>query len=198
MYNKINQLKVCIYPLPVGPPSHRTPTQPHWVITELGAELPALYRSFPLALCFTHGSMYTCQCCFLSSSHPLHPPLGPQVRPLQKSSFLRHVTGAVWEVPAGSWGCGFHTGTRTGERRDCFQMCLHLSAQIWFAKPPWRQGKLAVLSGGAQRDSVTCTSQQVVEERLEFKPGFSKSQAPDGFLPQSAQASSQSRVKVGF
>ena len=31
---------------------------PHRLITEHGGELPVLYSSFPLAICFTHGSVY--------------------------------------------------------------------------------------------------------------------------------------------
>ena len=43
-------------------PSSWAPFYPHlpplWVITEHRAELPVLCSSFPLATCFTHGSVY--------------------------------------------------------------------------------------------------------------------------------------------
>ena len=46
------------------------------VITEYGAELPVLYSTYPLAMCFTHGSGY-CQHYCLSLSHPSFPQLCP-------------------------------------------------------------------------------------------------------------------------
>ena len=54
----MNQLCVYTYPLSHGPPFH-----PPWpplprVTTEHWAELPVLYDSFPLAIYFTHGSVY--------------------------------------------------------------------------------------------------------------------------------------------
>ena len=56
LYN-MNQLHVYVYLLPLEPPSHApAPIPPLWVITERQAELP--FISFPLAICFTHGSGY--------------------------------------------------------------------------------------------------------------------------------------------
>ena len=54
----LNQLWVYIYPLPLEPPSHPPSISPLRVITEHQAELPVLYSSFPLAICFTHDSVY--------------------------------------------------------------------------------------------------------------------------------------------
>ena len=55
LYNEVNQLQVYIYPLPLEPPI--PPIPPTQVITEHQAELPVLYSRFPLAICFTHGSV---------------------------------------------------------------------------------------------------------------------------------------------
>jgi len=49
---------IYIYPLPLGPSSHSL-ISPIYVITEQQAELPVIYSSFPLAICSTHGSVYT-------------------------------------------------------------------------------------------------------------------------------------------
>ena len=52
---------ICIH---ISPPSwtslppHTPPIPPTQVKTEHGAELPALYSRLPLAICFTHGSVY--------------------------------------------------------------------------------------------------------------------------------------------
>ena len=47
----------------VSPPSWAslplTPIPPSWVITEHWAKLPVLYSSFPQAVCFIQGSVYT-------------------------------------------------------------------------------------------------------------------------------------------
>ena len=56
-YNKVNQLYVNIYPIPLEPP-YDPHIPPLWVITEHRTELPVLYSSFPLASYFTHGSVY--------------------------------------------------------------------------------------------------------------------------------------------
>ena len=58
LYNEVNQLYVYLYPLPLGPPSPPTPFPPIQVITEHRAELPVLYGRFPLAIYFTHGSVF--------------------------------------------------------------------------------------------------------------------------------------------
>ena len=48
---------MCIHiPLPLGLP--HTPPSPLCVITEHWAELPVLHSGFPLAIRFTHGSVY--------------------------------------------------------------------------------------------------------------------------------------------
>ena len=47
-----------MYPLPLKPPSNNPPLSPFYIITECQAELPVLCSSFPLAICFTHGSVY--------------------------------------------------------------------------------------------------------------------------------------------
>ena len=54
---KVNQLDVYTYLLPLGPSSKRS-IPPLQIITEHWAELPVLYSSFPLAVCFTHESVY--------------------------------------------------------------------------------------------------------------------------------------------
>ena len=57
LYNSVNQPYVYSFPLePPCPPSAIPPLQ---VITEHQAELPVLYSSFPLAIYFTHRSVYT-------------------------------------------------------------------------------------------------------------------------------------------
>ena len=57
LYNKGNQLYVYIYPFPLGPPSHPS-IPPIQVTTEHRAELPVLYNMFPLAIYFTHDSVF--------------------------------------------------------------------------------------------------------------------------------------------
>ena len=58
LYNKVNQLYVCIYPLPPGPPSHPTPPF-HPSGSSQSTKLSSLcYSMFPLAFCSTHGSVY--------------------------------------------------------------------------------------------------------------------------------------------
>ena len=53
-----NESAVCnLYPLPLGPPSHPPHPTPV-VLTKHQADLPVLYSSFPLAICFTHGNVY--------------------------------------------------------------------------------------------------------------------------------------------
>ena len=56
-----------------------TPSHPSRVSQRTGFELPAAYREFPLALCFTYGNLYMFQCFSLISSYPLLPSLCPQV-----------------------------------------------------------------------------------------------------------------------
>ena len=78
LYNSVNQQYVYKYPLPSQPPDPH-PISVLQVITEPQAELPVLYGRFLLAICFTHGSVYICQCYSFNLSHPLLPPLCPQV-----------------------------------------------------------------------------------------------------------------------
>ena len=55
------------------------PSPPHrLLITERQVELPVLYGSFPLAVCFTHGH-FSISACALNSSHPLLLPVCPQL-----------------------------------------------------------------------------------------------------------------------
>ena len=60
LYNKVNQLYVCIYPhissLLRLPPT--LPIPPLQVVTKHGADIPVLCSCFPLAICFTFGSIY--------------------------------------------------------------------------------------------------------------------------------------------
>ena len=60
LYNKVNQPYAYIYPhipsLLRLPPTLHTP--PHWVVTKHRADLPVLCGCFPLAICFTFGSVY--------------------------------------------------------------------------------------------------------------------------------------------
>ena len=60
LYNKVNQLYICIYPhissLLCLPPI--LPIPPLQVVTKHGADLPVLCSCFPLAICFTFGSVY--------------------------------------------------------------------------------------------------------------------------------------------
>ena len=68
----MNQLYVYTCPLPLEPPS-RTLVPPLWVITEHRAELPVLYSSFPLAICFTHGDVYINMSTLLCQAIPPSP-----------------------------------------------------------------------------------------------------------------------------
>ena len=79
-----------LYHLPIEPPSHTPPIPPLQDITEYRAELPVLYSSFPRTIYFTYDYIYihtyiythTYQSYSLNSSHPLLPPLCPQVHSL--------------------------------------------------------------------------------------------------------------------
>ena len=61
LYDKVNQLYVYIYPhipsLLNLPPTLLIPSL--WVVTKHRADLPVLCSSFPLAIHFTFGSVYT-------------------------------------------------------------------------------------------------------------------------------------------
>ena len=54
LYDNMNKPQVYIYPLPLEPPSH-IPIPLLQVITELSS---LFYSSFPLTICFTHGTVY--------------------------------------------------------------------------------------------------------------------------------------------
>ena len=60
LYNKVNQLYIYIYPhissLQLLPPT--LPIPPLQVVTKHQADLPVLCGCFPLAICFTFGSIY--------------------------------------------------------------------------------------------------------------------------------------------
>ena len=58
LYSEVNEPYANLYPLLLGPPSYLTPIPPLCVITEHRAKLPVLSSSFPLAVYFTHGSVY--------------------------------------------------------------------------------------------------------------------------------------------
>ena len=57
LYNHVNQLYVYMHTLCLEPPSTQAIIPPLQV-TELQAELPVPYRSSPLAVYFTHGSIF--------------------------------------------------------------------------------------------------------------------------------------------
>ena len=61
--------------LPLKPPCHIPLHPPLKAVTEHQVELPVLYSNFPLAV----WHMYAFQCYSLNSSHPLLPPVSPQV-----------------------------------------------------------------------------------------------------------------------
>ena len=85
LYNKVNQLYICIYPLISSllrfPPT--LPIPPLQVVTEHRADLPVLCGCFPLAIYFTFGSVY--MSVPLSHFVPAHPSpsLCPQVHSLR-------------------------------------------------------------------------------------------------------------------
>ena len=74
---------IYVYPFPCKPPS---PLASHPSKSSDSTRLGCLlYNSFPLAIYSTHDThIYTCicQCHFLNLSHPLLPPLCPQVHSL--------------------------------------------------------------------------------------------------------------------
>ena len=82
LYSEVNRLCVYIYPLPLKIPSHPPPHPSR--SAQRRAELTVLYRSFPLALYFTRGSV--CMSVLLSVRPTLTLPLCPQVRPFSMSA----------------------------------------------------------------------------------------------------------------
>ena len=58
LYSEVNETYADLYPLLLGSPSYLTSIPRLWVIPEHRAELRVLCSSFPLAIYFTHGSVY--------------------------------------------------------------------------------------------------------------------------------------------
>ena len=91
LYDKVNQLYIYIYPhissLLCLPPT--VPIPPLQVVTKHQADLPVPCGCFPLAICFTFGSVY------MSMPLSLHPsllfPLSVPSSPFSTSSFLRNL-----------------------------------------------------------------------------------------------------------
>ena len=70
--NEVNHLRVNVYHFPLGPPTPLPPRSPGpsiEVTTEHQADVPALHSRFPLAVYFTHSSVY------MSIPSQLIPPL---------------------------------------------------------------------------------------------------------------------------
>ena len=81
----MNQLYVYIYPhipsLLHLPPT--LPIPPFWVVTKHQADLPVLCSCFPLAICFTFGSVYMSMLlCHFVPAYPSPPTPCPQVHSL--------------------------------------------------------------------------------------------------------------------
>lgn len=113
-HNNVNQLLCMLCPLPrsllpctpLGPTSR--------VITEHWVELLWWHSSFPLAICFTHGSVNMSMLLFFNSHvTPLLPQSSPQISPLRLclyfcpanrfiSIFLKCTLqgGGLWRVPS--------------------------------------------------------------------------------------------------
>ena len=76
LYSKVNQLYIYIYPH-ISSLWHLPPTlpiPPLQVVTKHRADLPVLCGCFPLAMYFTFGSVYICECYSLTSSQLTLPP----------------------------------------------------------------------------------------------------------------------------
>ena len=84
LYNCMNQLQVCIYPLPLESPM--PPALLVQVIAEHPAELPAPCNSFPSALYFTCGSV--CVSVLLSELVPPSPSHSVSTSPFSTSQSL--------------------------------------------------------------------------------------------------------------
>ena len=84
LYNKMNQLYVYIYPhissLLCRPPT--LPIPPLYVVTKHRADLPVLCSFFPLAICFTFGSVYMSMLLFFFVPAYPSPSPCPQVHSL--------------------------------------------------------------------------------------------------------------------
>ena len=84
LYNKVNQPYADIYPhissLLSLPPT--LPVPPLQVVTKHRADLSVLCCCFPLAICFTFGSVYMPMLLSLHPSFPFSPPPCPQVHSL--------------------------------------------------------------------------------------------------------------------
>ena len=90
LYNKVNQLYVYIYPhipsLLCLPPTLPIPAL--WVVSKHGADLPVLCGCFPLAICFTFGSVYMSVPLSLRPSLPFPLPVSSSPFSTSASLFL--------------------------------------------------------------------------------------------------------------
>ena len=88
LYNKVNQLYIYIYPhipsLLHLPPT--LPIPPLQVVTKHQADLPVLCGCFPVAICFTFGSVYMSMPLSLRPRLPF--PLPVSSSPFSMSAFL--------------------------------------------------------------------------------------------------------------
>ena len=82
LYNKVNQLYVYIYPIPLEPPSY---PPYHCSRSSQSTELHVLYRAALHQLSVLHMVVYICQCYSINSSHPPLFPLCPQAHSLHTS-----------------------------------------------------------------------------------------------------------------
>ena len=101
-------------------PSHLSlppaaPIPPVRVVTEHLVEFPVLYRSFLLAVCFTHGSVFTSL--LLSQFVPPLPPMCPSILWCHCSESQAWVTGGV--------PMGFQAGAGNNIH------CTHTSSTNW-------------------------------------------------------------------
>ena len=81
LYNKVNQLYVCIQPFPIVSPSHPSPLSHPLSHQEHRAKLPVLCREFPLASCLSQVEN-VCQCQSLEFVPPSTSPPYPRVHSL--------------------------------------------------------------------------------------------------------------------
>ena len=127
LYNNVNQPQVYIYPLPLEPSSHTPHPTPlgHHRTLELRARVQSslCYIAASHQLSISHMVMYTCQCYYLNSCHPLLPPLCPQVHSL-------HISSLSLEI--GSFPCAVF---------NC----------VWLFATPWTGAPHAPLSMGLSR-----------------------------------------------
>ena len=106
LYNKVNQLYVYMYPH-ISSLLHLPPTfpiPPLQVFTKHQADLPVLCGCFPLAICFTFGSVYMSMPLFQFAPAYPSPSLCPQVHSLclrlyscPAPTFIR--TNFIFQIP---------------------------------------------------------------------------------------------------